>query len=122
MKKLFIIALFVLGICNAPVFGMVQVTLTEVYSIMPLDDPETGTISGQPDPNRFHATIDGHQLLIDSDTHEPIYIEIVSKKSGEVVAAGEFVGSTAIHVSRSGAYTLQLYSGNSVFAGEFVVE
>ena len=123
MKKLLIIALFVLGICNAPVFGMVQeVTLTEVYSIMPLDDPEYEVDNGRPDPNRFHATIDGHQLLIDSDTHEPIYIEIVSKKSGKVVAAGEFVGSTAIHVSRSGAYTLQLYSGNSVFAGEFVVE
>ena len=123
MKKLLIIALFVLGICNAPVFGMVQeVTLTEVYSIMPLDDPEYEVDNGRPDPNRFHATIDGHQLLIDSDTHEPIYIEIVSKKSGKVVAAGEFVGSTAIHVSRSGTYTLQLYSGNSVFAGEFVVE
>ena len=123
MKKLLIIALFVLGICSAPLFGMVQeIILTESYSIMPLDNPETDNDDEIPDPNRFHATIDGHQLLIDSDTHEPIYIEVVSKKSGEVVAAGEFLGSTAIHVSRSGAYTLQLYSGNSVFAGEFVVE
>ncbi len=123
MKKLLIIALFVLGICSAPLFGMVQeIILTESYSIMPLDNPGTDNDGESPNPNRFHATIDGHQLLIDSDTHEPIYIEIVSKKSGEVVAAGEFVGSTAIHVSRSGAYTLQLYSGNSVFAGEFVVE
>ena len=123
MKKLFVLALFVLGMCNVSVFGMVQeIILTELYSIMPLDDPKDDGFSSRPDPNRFHATIDGHQLLIDSDTHEPIYIEVVSKKSGEVVAAGEFVGSTAIHVSRSGAYTLQLYSGNSVFAGEFVVE
>lgn len=122
MKKLLIIALFVLGICNAPVFGMVQeIILDELYSFMPLDDMDKEG-DDKIDPTRFHATIDGHQLLIDSDTHEPIYIEVVSKKSGEVVAAGEFVGSTAIHVSRSGAYTLQLYSGNSVFAGEFVVE
>ena len=123
MKKLLIIALFVLGICNAPVFGMNQeIILEALYSLVPLDDANEEIGKGTPNPSRFHATIDGHQLLIDSDTHEPIYIEVVSKKSGEVVAAGEFVGSTAIHVSRSGAYTLQLYSGNSVFAGEFVVE
>lgn len=99
-----------------------EIILEALYSLVPLDDANESAGQGIPDPNRFHATIDGHQLLIDSDTHEPIYIEVVSKKSGEVVAAGEFVGSTAIHVSRSGAYTLQLYSGNSVFAGEFVVE
>lgn len=123
MKKLLIIALLVLGICNAPVFGMVQeIILEELYSFMPLDDMKDTEEGERTKTNRFHATIDGHQLLIYSDTHEPIYIEVVSKKSGEVVAAGEFVGSTAIHVSRSGAYTLQLYSGNSVFAGEFVVE
>lgn len=123
MKKLLIIALFVLGICNAPVFGMNQeIILEALYSLVPLDDAKEEIGKGTPNPSRFHATIDGHQLLIDSDTHEPIYIEVVSQKSGEVVAAGEFVGSTAIHVSRSGAYTLQLYSGNSVFAGEFVVE
>jgi hypothetical protein len=36
MKKLLIIALFVLGMYNAPMFGMVQeITLSELYSIMP---------------------------------------------------------------------------------------
>ena len=123
MKKLLIIALFVLGTRTASGFAMTQeVVLNEIYAIIPLDNAKDELEDGTPRPTRFHATIDGHQLLIDSDTHEPIYIEVVSKKSGEVVAAGEFVGSTAIHVSRSGAYTLQLYSGNSVFAGEFVVE
>lgn len=123
MKKLLIIALLVQSICSAPLFAMTQeIVLCEVYSLLPLDDSQEEDNDGKPGTTRFHATIDGHQLLIDSDTHEPIYIEVVSKKSGEVVAAGEFVGSTAIHVSRSGAYTLQLYSGNSVFAGEFVVE
>ena len=41
MKKFFILALFVLGMCNAPVFGMEhEIVLTELYSIMPLDDPD----------------------------------------------------------------------------------
>ena len=88
MKKLLIIALFVLGICNAPVFGMNQeIILEALYSLVPLDDANESAGQGIPDPNRFHATIDGHQLLIDSDTHEPIYIEVVSKKSGEVAHA-----------------------------------
>ena len=40
MKKLLIITLFVLGMCNVSVFGMVQeIILTDLYSIMPLDDP-----------------------------------------------------------------------------------
>ena len=39
MKRIFIVALFVLGMCNVSVFGMVQeITLSELYSIMPLDD------------------------------------------------------------------------------------
>ena len=38
MKKLLIIALCVLGMCNAAVFGMGQeIILTELYSLMPLD-------------------------------------------------------------------------------------
>lgn len=40
MKELLIITLFVLGMCNASVFGMEQeIILTDIYSIMPLDDP-----------------------------------------------------------------------------------
>ena len=59
MKKILILALFVLGMCNASAFGMTQeIILTELYSIIPLDDPgyegrgapfanaETGVLSG----------------------------------------------------------------------------
>ncbi len=123
MKKLLIIALLVHGICNASVFGMNQeIILEEFYSIVPLDDSQEMDKGGRPDPNRFCATIEGRQLFIEADTREPIYIEVVSKKSGEVVATREFIGSSAILIPQSGAYTLRLYSGNSVFAGEFVVE
>ena len=39
MKKLFILALFILGMCNAPVFGMEQeIVLTELCSMTPFDD------------------------------------------------------------------------------------
>ena len=40
MKKLLIITLFVLCMCNVSICGMAQeIILTELYSIMPLDDP-----------------------------------------------------------------------------------
>ena len=54
MKKFFILALFVLGMCNVSVFGMVQeIILTELYSIMPFDDANRETLGGRPEPNRF---------------------------------------------------------------------
>ena len=123
MKKLFILALFMLGINIAPVLGMFQeVILCETYSIVPLDDARDETNNGRPNPNRFSAFVDGNQLLIVSDAREPIYIEVISKKSGQVVAAGEVVGSSVLTISRPGAYTLQVYSNNTLYSGEFVVE
>jgi hypothetical protein len=63
MKKILILALFVLGIYNVSVFGMVQeIVLTELYSIMPLDDAEDEGGCVRPNPTRFHASIDGNQL------------------------------------------------------------
>ena len=60
MKKLFILALFVLGMCNVSTFGMEkEIVLTELYSIMPLDDPDDDGAGGRPDPNQIRATIDG---------------------------------------------------------------
>lgn len=123
MKKLLIIALFVLGMYDVPVFGMVQeISLTELYSIMPLDDPEDDGREGRPRPTRFRATISGYQLFIESDTREPIYVEVISKKGGQIVAAGEFVGNSTITIPRSGAYTLQVYCNNTLFTGDFEVE
>ena len=122
MKKILILALFVLGICNASAFGMTQeIILTELYSIIPLDDPGYEGHSTRPNPTRFHATIEGHQLFIEADTREPIYVEIISQKTGEVVAEREFIASTVILIPQLGTYTLQIYRGNSVFAGEFTI-
>lgn len=74
MKKLFIIALFILGMCNVSVFGMVQeIILTELYSIMPLDDANRETLGERPNPTRFHATIDGDQLSMEEGAELKIH-------------------------------------------------
>ena len=68
MKKLLILALFVQGIYNASVFGMIQeITLNEMYSIMPIDDTDRDPLGDRPDPTRFHAFIDDNQLLIEAN-------------------------------------------------------
>ena len=123
MKRILILALLIQGICNAPVFGMVQeITLNEMYSIMPIDDTTQGNGVGRPDPNQFHAFIDGNQLLIEANTKAPLYIEVINKRTGEVVASREFVNATEILIQRSGVYIIQIYSGNTVMTGEFRIE
>ena len=100
MKKLLIIALFVLGMCNAAVFGMEQeIFLTELYSIMPLDNPEDDTTGGRPNPNQFRASISGNLLSIGAYTDMPAYVEVIDNETGEVVAEEEFEGDTEISLS-----------------------
>ena len=123
MKKSLIIALFILGICNVSVFGMVQeIILTEMYSIIPLDDPYDEEGDTRPDPNQFWASIDGSQLSVGADTDMPAYVEVIDEETGEVVAAEEFEGETEISIEDAGSYTVQIYSGNTVMTGEFEVE
>ena len=123
MKKLFILALFVLGMCNAPVFGLErEIILTELYSIMPLDDPERETIGGRPNPTQISAFIDGNQLSVGADTDMPTYVEVIDEETGEVVVEEEFEGETEIFIEDAGSYTVQIYSGNTVMTGEFEVE
>ena len=123
MKKLFIITLFVLGMCNVSVFGMVQeIILTELYSIMPLDDPANERIGERPDPTRFHASIDGNQLSVGADTDMPAYVEVIDEETGEVVVEEEFEGETEVTIDQTGSYIVQIYSGNTVMTGEFEVE
>ena len=123
MKKLFIITLFVLGMCNVSVFGMVQeIILTELYSIMPLDDPANETLGGRPRPTRFHASIDGNQLSVGADTDMPAYVEVIDEETGEVVVEEEFEGETEVTIDQTGSYIVQIYSGNTVMTGEFEVE
>lgn len=124
MKKFFILALLVLGICNARVFGMSQeIILTELYSIMPLDDPERETLGGRPDPNRFHATIDGDQLSVSTDTDERAYVEVIDQETGEIVAEEEFEGETTMSIPEEGNYEVYIYTeSGTVLVGEFSVE
>ena len=123
MRKVCFIALCVLGICNASVFGMIQeIILTELYSIMPLDDAKDEDRDKRLDPTRIYAFADGNQLFIESDAREAIYVEVVSKKSGQVVVTREFVGNTVIPIAHAEAYTIRVYSGNFIYIGEFIIE
>lgn len=123
MKKLFILALFILGMCNAPVFGMEhEIVLTELYSIMPLDDPDDDGAGGRPNPTQIYATIDGNHLSVGAYTEMPAYVEVIDQETGEVVADEEFEDETEISIETAGSYTVQIYSGNTVMAGEFEVE
>lgn len=123
MKKLLIIALCVLGMCNAAVFGMEQeIILTELYSLMPLDDPGDEGRGGGPDPTQFRASISGNLLSIGAYTDMPAYVEVIDDETGEVVAEEEFEGDTEISVKKAGLYLVQIYSGNTIMTGEFEVE
>ena len=123
MKKLFILALFVLGMCNAPVFGMEQeIVLIELYFVMPLDDAKEETLGGRPDPNQIHATIDGTRMRVNARTGAPVYVEVINQSTGEVVVEEEFVEETEAIIPQAGSYFIQVYTGNSVVGGEFEVE
>ena len=123
MKKSLIIALFVLGMCNVSAFGMVQeIVLTELYSIMPLDDAEYEGRGTRPDPTLFRAFIDGDHLSVGAYTEMPAYVEVIDQETGEVVVEEEFEGETEISIEDAGSYTVQIYSGNTVMTGEFEVE
>ena len=123
MKKLLIIALCVLGMCNAAVFGMGQeIILTELYSLMPLDDPGDEGRGGGPDPTQFRASISGNLLSIGAYTDMPAYVEVIDDETGEVVADDEFDGETETTINKAGSYIVQIYSGNTIMTGEFEVE
>ena len=123
MKKILIIALFILGMCNVSALGMVQeIILTELYSIMPLDDANDEGRGERPDPTRFHASIDGNQLSVGADTDMPAYVEVIDEETGEVVVEEEFEGETEVTIDQTGSYIVQIYSGNTVMTGEFEVE
>ena len=123
MKRIFIVALFVLSMCNVSVFGMVQeIILSELYSIVPLDDAKDEGGCVRPNPTRFHASIDGNHLSVGADTDAPAYVEVIDEETGEVVVEEEFVDETEISIEDAGSYTVQIYSGNTVMTGEFEVE
>ena len=123
MKKLFIIALFILGMCNVSVFGMVQeIILTELYSIMPLDDPGDDAAGKRPDPTLFRVTLHDNNLSIDAHTDAPAYVEVIDQETGEVVVEEEFIEETEATINQAGSYVIQIYSANTIVTGEFEVE
>ena len=121
MKKIFTLALFVLGMYNAPAFAMAQeIILTELYSIMPLDDPGNKTVGGRPEPNLIYASIDGDQLSIDVGADAPEYAEVIAPETGEVVAEAEFAGEATMSIPDEGNYEVYIYTkSGSVMMGEF---
>lgn len=123
MKKFLILALFVLGICNVCAYGIAQeIILTELYSIMPIDDPGDSGNEGGPDPTRIHASIDGNQFSVDAGTGERVYVEIIDPETGEVVAEEEVEGETTMYIPQSGDYELYIYTESGiVLTGEFSV-
>ena len=124
MKKIFTLALFVLGMYNASAFALAQeIILTELYSIMPLDDPGNETVGGRPNPNLIIATIDGDQLSVDAGADEYAYVEVVDPETGEVIADEEFVGETTMSITEDGDYELYIYTNTgTVMMGEFEVK
>ena len=124
MKKIFIFALFVLGMYNAPVFAMAQeILLTEMYSVLPFDDPGIKEGGERPDPTLSRASIDGNQLSIDVGADAPGYAEVIDPETGEVVVDEEFVGETTMSIPDAGDYELYIYTNTgSVMMGEFEVE
>ena len=124
MKKFFILALFVLGMYNASAFAMAQeIILTELYSIVPLDDPKRETLGGRPEPNLIHASIDGDQLSIDAGADEYAYVEVVDPETGEVIADEEFVSEITMSIPNAGDYEVYIYTeSGTILMGEFEID
>ena len=123
MKKVFILALLVLGMCNASVFGMAhEIILTELYSIMPIDDANDDGRGRRPNPTQFRAFINGNSLSVGAYTEVPAYVEVIDQETGEVVVEEEFEEETEATINQTGSYVVQIYSGNTVMTGEFEVE
>ena len=124
MKKILILALFVLGMYNASAFAMAQeILLTELYSMTPFDDPKWDTLGRDPDPTRIIASIDGNQLFIDASTDAPAYAEVIDPETGEIIAEEEFTGETTMSIPEEGDYEVYIYTeSGTVMVGEFSVE
>ena len=124
MKKAFILALSVLGMCNASAFAMAQeILLTELYSIMPMDGPDDDGRGTRPEPTRFQATIDGDELSIGTDADERAYVEVIDPETGEVIVEGEVEGETTMNIPEEGDYEVYIYTESGmVLTGEFMVE
>lgn len=124
MKKVFLTALFILSMYNASAFAIAQeIILTEMYAMLPFDNPKDEGRRDEPDPTRIYATIDGDQLSIDAETDESAYAEVINPETGEVVAEEEFTGETTMSIPEEGDYEVYIYTeSGTVLVGEFEVQ
>ena len=124
MKRILIFALFVLGMYNASAFAMAQeILLTEVYSMLPFDDPGDKVNIGRPDPNQIIASIDGNELSIDTGTGAPVYAEVIDPETGEIIAEEEFTGETTMSIPEEGDYEVYIYTeSGTIMVSEYSAE
>lgn len=124
MKKALIIALFVLGTYNASAFAMAQeIILTEMYSVLPYDDPGIEDGGERPDPTLSRASIDGNQLSIDAGADAPVYVEVIDPETGEVVVEEEIAGEATMSIPDAGDYEVYIYTeSGTILMGEFEVK
>jgi hypothetical protein len=99
-----------------------EIVLTELYSIVPLDDPDDDGAGGRPNPTQFRAFINGNSLSVGAYTEVSAYVEVIDQETGEVVVEEEFLDETETTIHQSGSYVVQIYSGNTIMTGEFEVE
>ena len=124
MKKVFLTALFILSMYNVSAFAIAQeIILTEMYAMLPFDNPKDEGRRDEPDPTRIYATIDGDQLSIDADTDAPAYVEVIDQETDEVIVEGEVEGETTMNIPEEGDYEVYIYTeSGTVLVGEFSVE
>ena len=123
MKKLFILALFVLGTTNSSLFGMVQeIVLNEIYVVTPFDDPGDNIGEERPDPNQITASTNGRRISVRTNNDLPAYVEVIDQETGDVVMEESFVNETQATLHHPGFYILRIYLGNTIVAGEFEIE
>ena len=99
-----------------------EIILTEVYDIMPLDDPGDEGTGKRPNPTRFHAFINGNLLFVGVYTNAPAYVEVINQETGEVIVEEYFDGEIEFLVDQVGLFTIQIYSNYTAVAGDFIVE
>lgn len=131
MKKFAFITMLLLSISHvfahngsevASLETVQEIILTEVYDIMPLDGPDDEGRGRGPDPNQFHAFLNGNLLSAFAYTDAPAYVEVINQETGEIVVEEYFDGEIEFPIDQVGMFTIQIYSNYTAVAGDFIVE
>ena len=124
MKKVFIFALCLLGMCSARAEMMTaqEIILTEMATMQPWDSKDEERIILPNHGNNISAYIDGNELYVNTDEDMPVYVEVIDQENGDVIAEEEFEGETTMSIPQSGDYELYIYTESGiVLTGEFCV-